>query len=78
MSNATRVIKEYWNINGCCCVLCRCDGQLELRLYLRDELIAMVPCADLPAAAHVSSQWRRRRPAWWPPYAVAPKTREDP
>lgn len=68
-------IKEYWSQFGCSCLLCRGEGQLELRLYQRGDLVALVPFDDPLDAFELAQEWRVRRPMWWPPFIATRHSR---
>jgi hypothetical protein len=65
--NADLHLIEFWAIGGKRCVLFSVDHVLEVRLYERNELVALEPCESAGDALDIARAWRQSPPRW-PPY----------
>ena len=65
---ATRhLVMDFWRVDHRHCLLAFESGQLEVRLFDREQLVAMRPCETASEAMSVAREWRERPPAW-PPF----------
>jgi hypothetical protein len=59
-----QIIAQFWTKGDTRCSVIREGALFELRLYTKDTLIALVPCATFARAADLATDWSRTPPVW--------------